>query len=150
MGQSVTGGYVYRGQDYPTLRGTYFFADFVSGRIWSMTRNGTRWNAPVEELDTGYNIASFGEDAAGELYVVDFGGTVYRLTSNCSAPASCCHSDADTHVHTGAGTYARITYGYPNNCSRCGLCAARHPARAACRPNRRPCYLQCLPHRSHL
>ena len=81
VGQSVTGGYVYRGQDYPTLRGLYFYADFVSGRIWSLSPNGVRWNAPVEELDTGYNIASFGEDAAGELYVVDFGGAIYRLTS---------------------------------------------------------------------
>ncbi len=81
VGQSVTGGYVYRGQNFPTLRGLYFYADFVSGRIWSMSRNGARWNAPVEELDTGYNIASFGQDSAGELYVVDFGGAVYRLTS---------------------------------------------------------------------
>ena len=77
----MTGGYVYRGQNYPTLRGLYFYADFVTGRIWSMSKNGTRWNAPVEELDTGYNISSFGQDSAGELYVVDFGGAVYRLTS---------------------------------------------------------------------
>ena len=81
LGQSVTGGYVYRGEAYPTLLGTYFFADFVSGRIWSMTKNGTRWTAPVEELDTGYNISSFGEDEAGELYVVDFNGAVYQLTT---------------------------------------------------------------------
>jgi glucose/arabinose dehydrogenase len=81
VGQSVTGGYVYRGLAYPTLQGTYFYADFVSGRIWSITKDGSRWTAPVQELDTGYNIASFGEDEAGELYVVDLNGAIYQLTT---------------------------------------------------------------------
>jgi glucose/arabinose dehydrogenase len=81
VGRSVTGGYVYSGRAYPTLRGTYFFADFVTGRIWSMTRDGLHWTTPAEELDTGYNISSFGEDEAGELYVVDINGAIYRLTT---------------------------------------------------------------------
>jgi glucose/arabinose dehydrogenase len=81
VGQSVTGGYIYRGQAYPLLRGVYFFADFITGRIWSVEQDGSRWTAPVQELDTGYNISSFGEDEAGELYVVDFNGAIYRLTS---------------------------------------------------------------------
>lgn len=83
-GRSVTGGYVYRGEAYPTLYGTYFFADFVTGRIWSMNKTGARWTAPVLELDTDYNIASFGEDEDGELYVVDLNGAVYQLTSTAA------------------------------------------------------------------
>ncbi|GIV74895.1 MULTISPECIES: PQQ-dependent sugar dehydrogenase [Caldilinea] len=78
-GQSVTGGYVYRGADFPQLRGRYFFADFVQGRIWSIQRAGSGWSAKALELDTDEQIASFGEDERGELYVVAFGGTIYRL-----------------------------------------------------------------------
>ncbi|WP_298982821.1 sorbosone dehydrogenase family protein, partial [uncultured Caldilinea sp.] len=44
-GQSVTGGYVYRGGDFPRLHGRYFFADFLQGRIWSIQRTGGGWSA---------------------------------------------------------------------------------------------------------
>ncbi len=81
LGQAVTGGYVYRGPAYPALNGVYFYADYSTGRIWSMVRQGGRWSAPSEELDTSYLISSFGEDEAGELYVVDLNGAVYRLTT---------------------------------------------------------------------
>jgi hypothetical protein len=82
VGNSITGGYRYRGDAFPQLQGTYLFADFITGRIWSMTRGSGRWNAPQEELDTNLSVSSFGEDEEGELYVVDFGGgSVYRLTA---------------------------------------------------------------------
>ncbi len=82
LGRSITGGYRYRGDAFPQLQGTYLFADFITGRIWSMTRGNGSWNEPQEELDTNLSISSFGEDEEGELYVVDFGsGTVYRLTA---------------------------------------------------------------------
>ncbi len=78
-GCSITGGYVYRGSRFPELQGTYFYGDFCSGRIWGLTRSGGLWSAPLA-LDTASAITSFGEDEAGELYVLDFGGgTVYRL-----------------------------------------------------------------------
>lgn len=80
-GRSVTGGFVYRGRLYPAMIGRYFFADFIRGTIWSMYRTGPNtWSTPELELDTSYQISSFGEDEAGELYVVDWnGGTVRRL-----------------------------------------------------------------------
>lgn len=78
LGHSVTGGYVYRGATYPTIAGRYFFADFGTGRIWGLTRNGTTWER-TEHLNTDLNISSFGEDEDGELYVLDIGGDVYRL-----------------------------------------------------------------------
>jgi hypothetical protein len=73
----VTGGYVYRGGDIPTLAGSYVFGDFVSGRIWSIPTDGTE---PATELTaSGLLVAAFGEDAAGEIYVVDYRGALYRL-----------------------------------------------------------------------
>jgi glucose/arabinose dehydrogenase len=82
---SVTGGYVYRGSAYPVLAGGYVFGDFCSGRIWVMSPTAS---APVNETlvrDTGLLISSFGEDEAGELYVVDLNGSVYRITASVKA-----------------------------------------------------------------
>ncbi len=78
-GCAVTGGYVYRGQAVPALRGVYVFGDFCSGTIWGLRRGGDgRWRK-AELLRTDLRIASFGEDEAGELYVVDYRGAVYRF-----------------------------------------------------------------------
>lgn len=81
-GRSVTGGFVYRGSLYPAMVGRYFYADFITGKIWSMYQTGPdTWSTPELELDSSpYRFSSFGEDEAGELYVVDWnGGTVRRL-----------------------------------------------------------------------
>ena len=83
VGQSVTGGYVYRGVRYPALRGRYFYADYVRGLIWSVyetSENPVAWSTPELELDTALYISSFGEDEDGEVFVVDYyGGTIRRL-----------------------------------------------------------------------
>jgi len=72
---SITGGYVYRGQRVPHLRSTYIFGDYCSGEIMGLVNDRV-----TILLSTGLRIASFGEDATGELYVVDHGGGVYRIT----------------------------------------------------------------------
>ena len=77
-GCSVTGGYVYRGLEYPALNGTYFFGDYCSGIIWSLQREGEQWPM-TKRLETGVQISSFGEDVNGEMYVIDHGGAVYQL-----------------------------------------------------------------------
>jgi glucose/arabinose dehydrogenase len=83
---SVTGGYVYRGPAIPALTGAYLFADFCSGRIWTLRQGGGTW-ASTEILDTTLNISSFGEDQTGEHYVVDLtGGVVYRLVDSGASP----------------------------------------------------------------
>jgi glucose/arabinose dehydrogenase len=79
---SITGGYVYRGAAYPDLVGAYFFGDYCSGEIWYVDRGAARGVAPTRARDTGAQITSFGEDQAGELYLTDAGGTVYRLTDS--------------------------------------------------------------------
>lgn len=75
----MTGGYVYRGAQFPRLQGHYIFGDYCSGKIWSLLRNaGGEWQSR-ELLSSGLSISSFGEDAAGELYVADLGGTLYQV-----------------------------------------------------------------------
>lgn len=80
QGCSITGGYVYRGAAFPALTGAYFYGDYCSGRIWALSRDiEGRW-ASHDMLDTELSISSFGEDEAGEVYVLDLnGGTAYRL-----------------------------------------------------------------------
>ncbi len=79
-GCSVTGGYVYRGDAMPTLRGVYVFADYCSGLLWGAGQDADGAWVMSEPIETGLSIASFGEDTAGEIYLTDIsGGTVYRL-----------------------------------------------------------------------
>ena len=80
-GCSITGGYVYRGAAYPAMQGAYFFADYCSGIIWSLQRDASGAWQMTQQLDSGLLVSSFGEDQAGELYVIDHGGAVYRLTA---------------------------------------------------------------------
>jgi glucose/arabinose dehydrogenase len=79
LGCSVTGGYVYRGPRFPHLTGVYLFGDFCSGRIWGVDAAGANTQSPVQLTDTGANISSFGEDQAGNLYLVDHNGDVWFI-----------------------------------------------------------------------
>jgi len=85
---AVSSGYVYRGTVSPALVGRYFYADFSSGRIWSLYSTGpSTFSTPELELDTDLAISSFGEDEAGEIYVVDYGGgTIRKLAGVASGP----------------------------------------------------------------
>lgn len=80
-GCSVTGGYVYRGSAIPALQGHYFYADFCQGWVRSFRYVGgtvtdeTAW--PI--LSPGGSILSFGEDSAGELYVVQASGGIFKI-----------------------------------------------------------------------
>ena len=77
---SVTGGYVYRGSRWPALRGTYFYADYATGRIWGMRREGPLFNSRLLLRPQATYISTFGEDEAGELYLAHHGGgVVYRI-----------------------------------------------------------------------
>lgn len=80
-GCSITGGYVYRGSAAPDLVGRYFYADYCSGWVRSLTMAGGQATDLRDwpELDPGGAITSFGEDAAGEMYILVSSGTVYRV-----------------------------------------------------------------------
>jgi uncharacterized repeat protein (TIGR03806 family) len=78
-GESITGGYVYRGSAIPGLAGQYVFGDYISGRIWSHAP-GAEDLQKTELLTTSINISSFGEGLDGELYVLSYSdGKIYNL-----------------------------------------------------------------------
>jgi len=84
-GESVTGGYVYRGANYPAMIGTYVYADFVKGWIGAIRTtapDGTKLAKPEVRtlLQSETRPASFGVDESGELYLVDYRGTIYVVT----------------------------------------------------------------------
>ena len=80
-GCSVTGGYVYRGTKVPALRGRYVYADFCSGKLWTMRAGPSPGGVRDDtgRLGVGLsNVTSFGEGFAGELYVIA-NGSLYRF-----------------------------------------------------------------------
>lgn len=80
MGISITGGYVYRGSQYPDLQGYYFFGDFGSGRIWALKETAIGQWEMTQLFSTGFPLSSFGEDESGEIYLLDFAsGSIYQL-----------------------------------------------------------------------
>jgi glucose/arabinose dehydrogenase len=79
---SVTGGFVYRGEEIDGLQGRYFYGDYCSGEVWSFRLRDGRAVAQRKEPFTVAGLTSFGEDQTGELYLVSGGGTVSRLAGN--------------------------------------------------------------------
>jgi hypothetical protein len=77
-GEAVIGGYVYRGNAIPDLVGSYIMADFASGTLWMASESADIW-ARTQLLSTGRNITSLGQDASGEIHVVDYDGSVLKL-----------------------------------------------------------------------
>ena len=82
VGCSVTGGYVYRGTTYPDLKGVYLFGDYCSGRIWGVDAAGPSTQTAVQLADTATLASSFGEDQAGNIYLVDHAGEVWMIQDN--------------------------------------------------------------------
>jgi glucose/arabinose dehydrogenase len=97
VGASITGGYVYRGRN-AQLRGRYFFADFITGRVFSFrpdvnSATGEATASDVQEHTgqlgvAGLNVSSFGVDGNGELFIVGYGGTIFRMGVAPSAPTN--------------------------------------------------------------
>ena len=99
---SITGGYVYRGCAITGLGGTYFFADYCSSGIWSLLYDGSvvsdfvNRTVELQQSQDGFTvnlISSFGEDANGELYIVDRLGEVFKIIAK--AGNGCCVWDLD-------------------------------------------------------
>lgn len=80
-GCSVTGGYVYRGSNFPALQGQYIFGDFCSGNIWRLAETSPgvfAASAPQKLMNNG-RLSAFGEDHLGELYAADITGKLFRV-----------------------------------------------------------------------
>lgn len=99
VGASITGGYVYRGPQNTSLTGRYIFADFVSGRLWAwLPESASQPRRPTQLLASDLMISSFGEGNDGELYVIDYGGALYRVVFERTAG-----SDSVPETLTGTG-----------------------------------------------
>ena len=77
-GIAVIGGYVYKGTAIPSLANKYIYAD-LTGKVWSLTEAPANTWTRGNLLDTGLTFTSFGKDAAGELYLVDYNGLIRKL-----------------------------------------------------------------------
>lgn len=86
-GESVTGGLVYRGENFSSLQGHYVFGDYVSGYFWTLFPNdqgGYDTTNQGKLLPKG-QLTSFGEDSAGEIYALSKSGTVYQIETNTTS-----------------------------------------------------------------
>ena len=83
QGCSVTGGYVYRGNNIERLKGKYIFGDYCTGKIWSITVSKgkaieyTQWT--IDHINQDFYLSSFGEDGNGELYLINHTGDIYKI-----------------------------------------------------------------------
>ncbi len=80
VGRSTTGGYVYRGSAVASLVGRYVFGDFITGRIFNISGTTPPTLTLTDGYASGLSISSFGEGNDGELYVVHYGGQLYRIS----------------------------------------------------------------------
>ena len=109
---SITGGYVYRGSQGALPAGTYIYGDYCTGEIFS-------WDGSAQALllDTTMNISSFGEDESGEMYVVNLGGSVGRITGTGTPPCTFGISPSSQNVGATGGS------GNVNVTANCGWTA---------------------------
>jgi glucose/arabinose dehydrogenase len=81
-GCSITGGFVYRGSDIPSLAGTYLYGDFCTGTLWGLDSSSDGTLPSRVLLESTLSISSFAEGNDGEFFVLDYtGGTLHRLVS---------------------------------------------------------------------
>jgi len=91
---SISGGYVYRGENIPPLQGAYFFSDFCSNQIWNLRWTESNGVTEVNDCSAALTppggfggVSGFGQDGLGELYVLDHGnGVVYRIDTEAITP----------------------------------------------------------------
>jgi glucose/arabinose dehydrogenase len=78
-GESITGGYVYRGTAYPQYAGVYFYADYATGIFWGLRKTASGWENGVVARGIG-GWSSFGQDTSGQIYAANINnGTIYRM-----------------------------------------------------------------------
>ena len=71
---------MYRGDTIPALQGVYLFGDYCSGKIWGLFAKGDDTYRKQLLIESRLNIASFAQDQAGEIYVLDLDGKIFKVT----------------------------------------------------------------------
>ena len=80
IGKSITGGFIYRGSQVPSLYGKYIYGDFESGTAWALEYNGVDTPINSELFQVGpWSITSFGVDKDNELYICSYNGKIFRV-----------------------------------------------------------------------
>ena len=105
LGVSVTGGHVYHGTRVPEIAGHYIYADYVSGRIWALTRTDSD-TTNVEIARASFNIPAFGVSEQNELFIAGFDGKIHRFVE--TRPTS-----SDDPARAGARDVLRANYPNP-------------------------------------
>jgi hypothetical protein len=86
-GNSITGGFVYRGTDYPQMQGYYICADYGSENIWLIEHDGTNTEITMQSGGSMFSqLTTFGEDEDGELYAASLPGVLYRVVQEGALP----------------------------------------------------------------
>ena len=89
VGCSVTGGNVYRGDQYQNMKGLYIYGDFCAGRVWAIEEVNGVWM--IEKFkDTTFAITAFGEDESGEIYLADYNNGDIYLVKDSNSPTQIC------------------------------------------------------------
>lgn len=99
---SITGGFVYRGTESTAMQGLYFFTDYCNGQIRTLTTDGNYTESTVN-TEIGFGNVAFGENAAGDLFLANLNGTIYKLTDTCPVNASI-SSDGNGNILVSGGT----------------------------------------------
>lgn len=84
---SITGGFVYRGGEFPGMTGHYIFTDYCNGRLYSLSPSGGgSYDSQIVRNVSGFGFVAFGEGPTGELYLANISsGTIYKLTEECGS-----------------------------------------------------------------
>lgn len=80
--RSITGGYFWGSDRLPELKGAYVYGDYVTGKVWALRHEGEKITWKQELVDTPLQIVAFGPSIDGEVYLVDWFGTIHRLAAN--------------------------------------------------------------------
>ena len=117
-GCSITGGFVYRGSQSPSLVGTYVFSDLCSGTIWGLKRQGSQLVREVL-LKTGFSVTTFGEDESGEVYFTDYNtGAMYQIVAPAVFSPVCSYAiDSGGQALTAGGGTATVAVSTGSGCA---------------------------------
>lgn len=113
-GQSVTGGLVYRGSEFPTLQGFYLLSDYQSDQMWAVRGTGATQEVYIYPA-TGTKLVGFGESESGDLYAVSVFGSISKVVSNAPLPSTITEFVAETRncaaeVRWAAATEVNLDY----------------------------------------
>ena len=111
-GIAVIGGYIYKGTAIPSLANKYIFAD-LTGKIWSLTEAPANTWTRGDLLATNLTLTSFGRDAAGELYLVDYNGNILKLVCSRRGRPLCANHERIAGTISSSMTHDNRTSAWP-------------------------------------